>query len=137
MWSRNCFTLTELLISPTIFSGIHGSRSLIFCVVFCRSLFYFLHFFISAIAMTVLLWNSTSGKSHDDVLKINASVFYKMKTKVLICIQIILQKKNSMSKYIDHGLKTVWTYILQIKLFKITISCSNYITIFIIGNLKT
>ena len=35
----NTFTFQEYLSSPRVFGGVRGARSLVFCVVFCRSLF--------------------------------------------------------------------------------------------------
>ena len=42
----------------TAFSGIRVAQSLVFCVVFCRSL---LVFFLLAIALSVFLWFTVSG----------------------------------------------------------------------------
>ena len=39
-------TLPEKMSSPPVFSGVRVARSLVFCVVFCRSLFVLLPFFI-------------------------------------------------------------------------------------------
>ena len=43
-------TLSEHPDSPPGFSAVHGARSLVFCVVFCRSLFVL---FLLAIVMSV------------------------------------------------------------------------------------
>ena len=37
--------LSENLNSPSVFSKVHVGRSLVFCVVFCRSLFVLLSYF--------------------------------------------------------------------------------------------
>jgi len=39
-------TLPEHLSSPPVFSGVRVTRSLVLCVVFCRSLFVLLYFFL-------------------------------------------------------------------------------------------
>ena len=38
---QELLTLPEHLCSPLVFSGVHVAQSLVFCVVFCRSLFVF------------------------------------------------------------------------------------------------
>ena len=48
-------TLPEHLSSPLGFSGVRVTRSLVLCVMFCRSLFVFLFFFLLAIVLSVLL----------------------------------------------------------------------------------
>ena len=44
-------TLPEHLSSQSVFSGVRATRSLVFCVVFCRSLF---ALFLLAIVLSVL-----------------------------------------------------------------------------------
>ena len=44
---QELLTLHKNLTSPPVFSGIHVIQSLVFCVVFCRSLFVFFTFFSS------------------------------------------------------------------------------------------
>ena len=46
---------SSFLISPTVFSGVSVTRSLVFSVVFCRSLLILLSFFIFTIVVSVLL----------------------------------------------------------------------------------
>ena len=48
---QGVFTLTEYLSSPLAFSGVRVTRSLVFCVMFCRSLF----FLLSNVVLYVLL----------------------------------------------------------------------------------
>ena len=38
-------SLPEHMSSPPVFSVVHVTRSLVFCVMFCRSLFVLLYFF--------------------------------------------------------------------------------------------
>jgi hypothetical protein len=45
-------TLPEHLSSPPVFSGVRVAHSLVFCVVFCRSVFVLFHL---VIALSVLL----------------------------------------------------------------------------------
>ena len=49
--------LQEHPSSPSVFSGVRVAQSLIFCVVFCRSLFVF---FFLATELSVLLWITAS-----------------------------------------------------------------------------
>jgi hypothetical protein len=49
------FALPEHMSSSTDFSGVCGARSAVFCVVFCRSLFVPLSFFLLTIVLPVLL----------------------------------------------------------------------------------
>ena len=42
-----------LLCSPTVFSGVSGIWSLVFCVVFCRSLFVLLSFFFGSLCCLI------------------------------------------------------------------------------------
>jgi len=51
IWSRN---FPEHLISTPVFSGVHVVLLVVFCVVFCRSMFVQLYFFFLAIALSVL-----------------------------------------------------------------------------------
>ena len=48
-------TRPEHLSSPPVFSAVRVSRSLVLCVVFCRSLFVILSFFLLVIVLSVLL----------------------------------------------------------------------------------
>jgi hypothetical protein len=63
-------TLPEYLSLPPVFGGVRVARSLVFCVVFCRSLFVLLFLFLLAIVFSVLLrttysdyrfWSSNSS----------------------------------------------------------------------------
>ena len=47
-------TLPEHLGSPSVSSKVRVARSLVFCVVFCKSFFVFLSFFLSHIVLSVL-----------------------------------------------------------------------------------
>ena len=49
---QELLTIPEHLRSPPVFSGIHVARSLVFCVMFCRSLFII---FLLAVMLAVLL----------------------------------------------------------------------------------
>jgi hypothetical protein len=49
-------TLPEHLSSPSGFSRVRVARSLMFCVMFCRSLFVLLSFFALVIVLSVLLF---------------------------------------------------------------------------------
>jgi hypothetical protein len=51
IWSRN---FPEHLISTPVFSGVHIALFLVFCVVFCRSMFVLFYFFPLAIVLSVL-----------------------------------------------------------------------------------
>jgi hypothetical protein len=42
---RELLTLPENLSSPPVFCGVRVARSLVLCVMFCRSLFVLLYFF--------------------------------------------------------------------------------------------
>jgi hypothetical protein len=48
------FTLPGHLSSPPVYSGVRVAQSLAFCVVFCRSLFVSLTFYLLAIVFSVL-----------------------------------------------------------------------------------
>ena len=52
--------LPELLSSPPVFSGVHNARSLVFCVMFCRSSFVL---YLLAIVLSVLLRFTASDYS--------------------------------------------------------------------------
>ena len=43
---QELLTIPEHLSSPLVFSGFRVSRSVFFCVLFCRSLFVLLSFFV-------------------------------------------------------------------------------------------
>ena len=45
LWSRHWFSLPEHPSSPPVFCGVCVARSLVLCVMFCRSLFVLLSFF--------------------------------------------------------------------------------------------
>jgi len=49
-------TLPGHLCSPSVFSGVRVTRSLVLCVMFCRSLFALLSFFLLASVLSILLW---------------------------------------------------------------------------------
>ena len=51
---QELLTLPEHLNSPPGFNGVRVARSYVFCVVFCRSLFIFLSFFLLVIVFSVL-----------------------------------------------------------------------------------
>ena len=52
---KELLTLPEHLSSTPIFNGVRVTRSLVLCVMFCRSLFVLLYFFFWAILFSVLL----------------------------------------------------------------------------------
>ena len=52
---RELITLPEHLSSAPVFSGVRVTRSLVLYVMFCRSLFVLLFFFLMAIVLPVLL----------------------------------------------------------------------------------
>jgi hypothetical protein len=53
----NLFTLLELMSSPTVFSGVYLDRSLVFSVVFCRSLFVpFLLLIVLSVSINYSFW---------------------------------------------------------------------------------
>jgi hypothetical protein len=54
---QELLTMTEHLSSPSVFSGVRVTRSLVLCVVFCRSLFVV---FLLAIVLSVLLRSTDS-----------------------------------------------------------------------------
>lgn len=51
---QELLTILEHLSSPPVLSGVFVTQSLVFCVVFCRSIFVFLCF-ILAIVLSVIL----------------------------------------------------------------------------------
>ena len=52
---QELLTLIEHPSSPSVFSWVRVNRSLVFCVVFCRSLFCLFVLFLLAIVLSVLL----------------------------------------------------------------------------------
>ena len=52
---QELLTLYDHLSSHPVFSGVRVARSLVFCVVFCRSLFVLLSFFPLLIVLSLLL----------------------------------------------------------------------------------
>jgi hypothetical protein len=54
---QELLTLMEHMSSPLVYSGVRVARSLVFCVMFCRSLF--IHFLL-AIVLSALLRFTTS-----------------------------------------------------------------------------
>ena len=54
LFEEDLLTLSEHISSSPVFSGVCVDRSLVFCVVFCRSLFVFLSFFLLVIGLSVL-----------------------------------------------------------------------------------
>jgi hypothetical protein len=59
IWNRNCFPVWI----HTGFSRVGVARSLVFCAMFCSSLFIFFPFFLLAIALSVLLRFTVSDYS--------------------------------------------------------------------------
>ena len=53
-------TLPEYLSSSPVLSVVRVTRSLVLCVIFCRSLFVLLYFFLLAIVLSVRLWFTVS-----------------------------------------------------------------------------
>jgi len=54
---QELLALPEHTCSPPVVSGVHVVRSLVFCVVFCRSLFFFVgHCFVCPSTVYVGLW---------------------------------------------------------------------------------
>ena len=51
---HECPTLPENLSQSPVSSGVRVARSLVFCAVFCRSLFVLFYFFLFAIVLSVL-----------------------------------------------------------------------------------
>jgi hypothetical protein len=49
MWSRNLLTCQKHLSSPSVFGSAPIAQSLVFCVVFCRSLFVLLSIFLCSL----------------------------------------------------------------------------------------
>ena len=47
-------TFESTRVHPMDFGWVHFTQSLVFCVVFCRSLFVFLYFFLLGIVLSVL-----------------------------------------------------------------------------------
>ena len=58
---------------PPVFSGVHVTRSLVFCVVFCRSLFFLVSFIVMAIALSVLFRITVSDSP---MVSLNLSFFF-------------------------------------------------------------
>jgi hypothetical protein len=56
-------TLPEHLSSPLVFSGVHVASSLVFCVVFCRSLFDLLSIVLSFFNLQILTTHLVSLNS--------------------------------------------------------------------------
>jgi hypothetical protein len=54
-WTPVCVNKYKHLRSPPVFCGVRVARSLVFCVVFCRSLFVLLYFFDLRILITPLV----------------------------------------------------------------------------------
>jgi len=48
--------LPKHLSSPLVFSGVRVAQSLVFCIVFCRSLFFLLKFFFGSLYCLPVLW---------------------------------------------------------------------------------
>ena len=74
-------TLPEYLISSPVFSGVRVTRSLVFCVVYCRSLFFILFFFLLAIVLSVCLRFTNSDYSFG-ILKLSS---YSDVQRILCC----------------------------------------------------
>jgi hypothetical protein len=51
---QELLTRPEYLSSPLVFSGVRVTRFLVLCVMFCRSFFVLLFFFLLAIVLSVL-----------------------------------------------------------------------------------
>ena len=51
---QELLTLTEDLSSPPVFSGVRVTRSLVFFVMFCRSVFVLLSIFLLEIVLSLL-----------------------------------------------------------------------------------
>ena len=55
---QELLTPLKNLSSPPVYYGVHVALSLVFCIVFCRSLFVL---FLLAIVLSALLWLMVSG----------------------------------------------------------------------------
>ena len=56
-------TLLEHMSSPPVFNGVRVTRSVVFCVDFCTSLFVLLSFCLLIIVMSVLITALVSANS--------------------------------------------------------------------------
>ena len=59
MWITNCLPFRSTWVNPRLIVGFVFIDSLVFCVMFCRSLFVLLSFFF-VIVLSVLLWYTAS-----------------------------------------------------------------------------
>jgi len=91
-------TLPEHLSSPSVFSGVHVTRSLVLCVMFCRSLFVLLAILLSVLRFTdsnypLISSNSSWISSH---LLVYTNNRYLQMFWVLTSIQHLLHKTVSL-----------------------------------------
>jgi len=80
---------------PTVFSGVHIARSLVFCVVFCRSLFVLLPFFFLAIVLSVLLRITAS-----DYPFVVFKLFFLPRIELKCSRDVKLQSNNQTKHYL-------------------------------------
>jgi len=83
---QELLTILEHLSSPPVLSGVFVTQSLVFCVVFCRSIFVFLCF-ILAIVLYVIL-RSTASDYPSGIFKLFLIKIYAgglFVTHVIIC----------------------------------------------------
>jgi hypothetical protein len=66
------------MISSPVFSGVRVTRSFVFCIVFCRSLFVLLFFFLLAIALSVLRFTDNDCTFNIFKLSLNKNVEIKL-----------------------------------------------------------
>ena len=81
---QELLTNTEHLCSPSIFSGVRVPCSLVFCVVFCRSLLVLLSFFHLSIVLSVLFWFTNSDYAFA-IFKLFLHVISFIKLLWLVC----------------------------------------------------
>jgi len=87
MLAQGLLSLLENMSSSQVYSGLRVARSLVFCVVLCRSLFVLLSFFLLAIVLSVLRFKASDYPY--GILKLLSTKSYICRIVMLFCILLM------------------------------------------------
>ena len=71
---QELLALPEHLSSPPGFSGVHVAKFLVFCVLFCRSLFFLCPFFLCHCSLCVLCFSASQSEYPFGIFKLFLSL---------------------------------------------------------------
>jgi hypothetical protein len=120
MWSRNCLPFRSTRVHTLVFSGVRVARSLVFCVVFCTSLFVI---FLLGIVLSVLLQCTASDYPFGILWTLHCLFFFDVQlliTPLVSCGHCILWPSSMYSFWLP-----LW-YLVAIVLSVLRCTASDY-----------